>query len=135
MKWTLAFLLVFSHFFSLTKCVRQYHYGTPPVSILRADGGTRISGIQDREDKDIILGGILRVHKSDGSGKCGEIFLDKTLEHLEAVFFAIDLVNSDPHVLPNITLGYDIRDTCISENIALDESVDIVFSSAWSFRT
>ena len=44
-------------------------------------------------------------------------------------FFAIDLVNNDPHVLPNITLGYGIRDTCISENIALDESVDTVFSS------
>ena len=41
----------------------------------------------------------------------------------------IDLVNNDPHVLPNITLGYDIKDTCISENIALDESVDLVLSS------
>ena len=36
-------------------------------------------------------------------------FLDKTLEHLEAVLFAIYLVNNVPHVLPNITLGYDIR--------------------------
>ena len=43
--------------------------------------------------------------------------------------FVIDLVNNDPQVLPNITLGYDIRDTCINENIALDESVDLVLSS------
>ena len=48
---------------------------------------------------------------------------------MEDVFFAIDLVNNDPNILPNITLGYDIRDTCISENIALDESVDLVLSS------
>ena len=41
----------------------------------------------------------------------------------------IGLVNNDPQVLPNITLGYDIKDTCISENIALDESVDLVLSS------
>ena len=128
MTWTLIFLVVFSQFLLLNKCAAQYHYGTPG-SFLRADGGTRISGIQDRQDKDIILGVLLRVHKSDGIGKCGEIFLDKSLEHLEAVLFAIDLVNNDPHVLPNITLGYDIRDTCISENIALDESVDLVFSS------
>ena len=74
MKWTLAFLLVFSQFFSLTEGVPQNHYGIPPVSILRANGGTRISGIQDFEDKDIILGGLLRVHKNDCSGKCGEIF-------------------------------------------------------------
>ena len=129
MKWTIFSFVVFSQFLTFIECVTQYHYGTPPESILRADGGTRISGIQDYEDKDIILGGLLRVHTGDGSGKCGEIFLDKTLEHLEAVFFGIDLVNNDPHVLPNITLGYDIRDTCISENIALDESVDLVLSS------
>ena len=48
---------------------------------------------------------------------------------MEAVLFAIDLVNSDPNILPNITLGYDIRDTCISENIALDEAVDFVSPS------
>ena len=129
MKWTIFSFVLFSQFLTFTECVTQYHYGTPPESILRADGGTRISGIQDLEDKDIILGGLIRVHTGDGSGKCGEIFLDKALEHLEAVFFAIDLVNNNPHILPNITLGYDIRDTCISENIALDESVDLVLSS------
>ena len=97
------------------------------VSVLRADAGTRISGIQDLEDKYIVLGGLLRVHKHNGSGKC--VFLNKSLEYLEAILFAIELVNNDPHLLPNITLGYDIRDTCISESIALDESVDSVLSS------
>ena len=124
--------LIFLQFLLLTNCVAQYHYDTPPGSILRADGGTRISGIQDHEDKDLILGGLLRVHSNDpvsGGGKCGEIFTDQTLEHLEAVLFAIDLVNNDPQVLPNITLGYDIRDTCVSENIALDESIDFLLSS------
>ena len=129
MKWTLVFFFVFFQFFLLTESAVQYCYGTPSRSVLTKDGGTRISGIQDLEDKDIILGGLLRVHKSDGSGKCGDIFLDKSLENLEAVLFAIDLVNNDPSVLPNITLGYDIRDTCVSENIALDECVDFVFSS------
>ena len=57
------------------------------------------------------------------------VLLDKSLEYFEAILFAIDLVNNNPHLLPNITLGYDIRDTCISENIALDGSVDFVLSS------
>ena len=57
------------------------------------------------------------------------VLLDKSLEYLDAILFAIDLVNNDPHLLPNITLGYDIWDTCISENIALDGSVDFVLSS------
>ena len=129
MKWTLVFLVVFFRFLLPTKCTVQYCYGSPSASVLKADGGTRISGIQDLKDKDIILGGLLRVHKHDGIGKCGEIYVDKTMENLEAVLFAIDLVNNDPNILLNITLGYDIRDTCISENIALDESVDLVFSS------
>ena len=116
MKWNLVFHVVFFQFLLLTECTIQYHYDTP-VSVLRADGCARISGMQDLDDKDIILGGLLRVHKRNDSGKCGEIFLDKSLEHMEAVLFAIDLVNSDPHILSNITLGYDIRDTCISENI------------------
>ena len=132
MKWTSFSFVVFSQFLLFTECTTQYHYGTPPESILRADGGTRISGIQDREDKDIVIGGLLRVHSHDpasGGGKCGEILLHKSVENMEAMFYAIDLVNNDPHILPNITLGYDIRDTCISENIALDESVDLVLSS------
>ena len=126
MRWTLVFYVVFSQFLLLTHCAVQYHYGTN-VSVLRTDAGTRISGIQDLEDKDIVLGGLLRVHKHNGSGKCG--YLDKSLEYLEAILFAIDLVNNDPHLLPNITLGYDIKDTCISESIALDECVDSVLSS------
>ena len=130
MKRTLVFLFVFFQFLLLTKCAVQYHYGSPPESILEADGGTRISGIQDREDKDIILGGLLIAHPHDpvsSGGKCGEMFVDTSIENMEAMFFAIDLVNSDPYLLPNITLGYDVRDTCISENIALDESVDLLY--------
>ena len=129
MKWTPVFLVVFFQFPLISKCAVQHCYGTSLESVRRADGGTRISGIRNLKDKDIILGGLLRVHKSDGSGKCGDIFLDKTLENLEAALFAIDLINNDPNILPNITLGYDIRDTCKSENIALDECVDFVFSS------
>ena len=131
MKKTLVSLMLVQ-FLLLTNCAAQYHYNSPPGSILRDDGGTRISGIQDFEDKDIILGGLLRVHSNNpapGGGKCGKLLFDKALEHLEAVLFAIDLVNNDPHILPNIRLGYDIRDTCISENIALDESIDFLLSS------
>ena len=64
MKTTLVSLISFQ-FLLLTNCIVQYHYGTPPGYNLRADGGTRINGIQDLEDKDIILGRLLRVHSND----------------------------------------------------------------------
>uniref|UniRef100_A0A1X7V6P4 Receptor ligand binding region domain-containing protein n=1 Tax=Amphimedon queenslandica TaxID=400682 RepID=A0A1X7V6P4_AMPQE len=40
------------------------------------------------------------------------------------------MINRDPDLLPNITPGYNIRDTCQSEKIALNESVGLVFTIA-----
>ena len=110
----------------------QFQYSTPPESILTTDGGNRINGVQDRREKDIILGGLFTVHNdAEGSagGKCGNRVWGQGIELLEAMFYALDNINSDPHLLPNITLGYDIRDTCQSRNIALDESVSLVFTN------
>ena len=109
----------------------EYEYGALPA-ILRSDGGTRISGIQDRIDKDIVLGGLFTVYFSPGGtgvGTCGDVIWEDGMEMLEAMLFAIDSVNSDPTLLPNLTLGYDIRDTCKRENVAMDETIDIVLSS------
>ena len=39
-------------------------------------------------------------------------------------------INSDPDLLPNLTLGYDVRDTCYSQNIALDEALDILVAES-----
>ena len=108
----------------------QFQYNTPPESVLTTDGGNRINGVQDRRGKDIILGGLFTVHRdAEGSagGKCGSRVWGYGMDTLEAMFYALDSINSDPNLLPNITLGYDIRDTCQSDNIALDESVKLVF--------
>uniref|UniRef100_A0A1X7TGA1 Receptor ligand binding region domain-containing protein n=1 Tax=Amphimedon queenslandica TaxID=400682 RepID=A0A1X7TGA1_AMPQE len=102
----------------------QFQYDTPPESILTTDGGNRINGVQDQRGKDIILGGLFTVHRdAEGSAgaKCGNKVWGYGMDTLEAMFYALDSINSDPDLLPNITLGYDIRDTCQSDNIALDE--------------
>ena len=50
------------------------------------------------------------------SDKCGEI--SKQVAHAQAMIFAIDKINNDSNLLPNISLGYDIRDYCESNTKA-----------------
>ena len=132
MAWKqLAAFVSLAHFFILSSCAVHFHYRTRPETVLTADDGTRIRGFQDHSG-DIILGGLFPVHTSvpgsDG-GRCTDVIWDKAIETLEAMLYAIDDINSDPDLLPNIKLGYDIRDTCLSEKVGLDESVDMVLAN------
>ena len=68
------------------------------------------------------------VHEEDPDstgGWCEDIRRDLSVE---AMLFAIDSVNANETLLPNITLGFDIRDSCYSENIGLDEAIDVIIS-------
>ena len=119
-----------AHFFILACCAVQSNYHNRPETVLTADDG-RIRGLQDRTG-DIILGGLFAVHtfvpESD-HGICEDAVRDQGIQSLEAMLYTIDAINSDPDLLPNITLGYDIRDTCRSEKIGLDESVDMLLQA------
>ena len=127
----LTFLLPFSLLIQNEAVGIRHKYNATPV-VLRSDGGSRISGIQDRIGKDIVLGGLFTVYFNPGGtseGTCGNVIWEDGMDMLEAMLYAIDSVNSDPNLLPNLTLGYDIRDTCKRENVAMDETIDLVLSS------
>ena len=95
--------------------------------ILTAVNGLRISGIRNRTDKDFVLGGLFPIHTVNPSGGgCGDFRQQGGLERMEAMLFALDCINDHPTLLPNITLGFDIRDTCSVENIGLDEALDLI---------
>ena len=100
-----------------------------PSEVLYA--GNRIRGARNRTQKDFVLGGLFPIHASSGGGgACGKVRLERGLERMEAMLYSIDTINADNTLLPNITLGYDIRDTCSSENIGLDETVDLVITDS-----
>ena len=42
------------------------------------------------------------------------------------MLFAIDTINRDPNLLPNITLGAQIYDTCLSKTIAADRAKEFI---------
>ena len=105
---------------------RTYRYQEESEVIRSAD--ERIRGAASRADKDFVIGGLFPVHSEDAAsagGKCGGI---RSEQLMEAMLFALDTINADSQLLRGIKLGYDIRDTCYSENIGLDEALDLIIS-------
>nr|XP_029520647.1 metabotropic glutamate receptor 4-like [Oncorhynchus nerka] len=80
-----------------------------------------------RIDGDISLGGLFPVHARGNDGKaCGELKKEKGIHRLEAMLFALDRINNDHELLPNITLGARILDTCSRDTHALEQSLTFV---------
>ena len=105
-----------------------FNYGTPSDILNSTDG--RIRGARNREGKAFVLGGLFPIHSDEGGGRCGAVREERGLERMEAMLFAIDKINSDPTLLKDLQIGYDIRDTCNSENIGLDETIDLIITGS-----
>lgn len=80
---------------------------------------------------DVVLGGIFPMHEQV-SGKqdspCGAVKEEKGMQRLEAMLYALDEINRSPDLLPNITLGALIIDSCSSDTYALEQSMEFVRS-------
>ena len=78
------------------------------------------------KDGDVILGGLLNVHlRGDSENQCGELDVGG-LNRVFAMIFAIEQINNDSKLLPNISIGYDIRDYCEVSLKATRISYDLV---------
>lgn len=66
-----------------------------------------------RIEGDLVLGGLFPVHeKGAGMEECGRVNEDRGIQRLEAMLFAIDRINEDSALLPGVSLGVHILDTC-----------------------
>ncbi|XP_062609120.1 metabotropic glutamate receptor 4-like [Saccostrea cucullata] len=78
-------------------------------------------------DGNMIFGGLFPMHEKGQSGKdCGTIKKEKGIQRLEAMLFAIDKINADENLLPGITIGTHILDTCSSDTHALEQCMDFI---------
>lgn len=80
---------------------------------------------------DLVLGALFPVHHAPGpkqasSRTCGPIREQYGIQRVEAAFQTIDLINKNKHLLPNITLGIEIRDSCWYSPIALEQSIEFI---------
>ncbi|KAG8233698.1 hypothetical protein J437_LFUL013350 [Ladona fulva] len=83
---------------------------------------------------DIILGGIFPMHEAvasrttEAGGPCGAVKEEKGVQRLEAMLYAVDEINSDQDLLPGVSLGALILDSCSSDTYALEQSMEFVRS-------
>lgn len=78
---------------------------------------------------EILLGGLVPIHSKCSASsdcECGALHSRLGVQRLEAVLFAVDQINSNSKILPNITLGIQVYDTCSSETEALDKAVNFI---------
>lgn len=92
-----------------------------------------------RMDGDIIIGALFSVHHQPSAEKvaerkCGEVREQYGIQRVEAMFHTLDRINSDPNLLPNITLGCEIRDSCWHSSVALEQSIEFIRDSLISIR-
>ncbi|XP_077391774.1 metabotropic glutamate receptor 1-like isoform X2 [Festucalex cinctus] len=80
-----------------------------------------------------------RVHHQPSADKvadrqCGEVREQYGVQRVEAMFYTLDRINADPNLLPNITLGCEIRDSCWHSSVALEQSIEFIRDSLISIR-
>ena len=63
------------------------------------------------KDGDVIFGGLFPIHYSNTGDHCTELSTTG-LGYAEATMFTIEKINKNSSILPNVTIGYDLRDYC-----------------------
>ncbi|XP_072017195.1 metabotropic glutamate receptor 3-like [Amphiura filiformis] len=88
-----------------------------------------LSNVSYIKEGDINLGGLfpLRLYNFY-TQTCGNLRELGSLKRVEAMVYAIDRINADSTLLPNVTIGFEIRDTCSSTAITLGESLNFISS-------
>ncbi|CAN7988892.1 unnamed protein product, partial [Ixodes hexagonus] len=86
--------------------------------------------------EDFLIGALLPVHQPPhttdiASRACGNIWEGPGIQRLEAALHIIDEINARVDLLPNSTLGIQIRDTCWYPPIALEQASHFIKLSAW----
>lgn len=101
-----------------------------PSTIQYSEQDKRISAFING---DFIIGALFPLHHQPSSKKrpvgdirCGEIRELYGIQRVEVTFQTLDRINNDPNLLPNLTLGVEIRDECWYAPVALQQSIELI---------
>ena len=80
----------------------------------------------------VTLGALFPVRTLDVHGRCSVSNGLRTVQEIEAMLYALDKINADERLLPNITLGVKAFDTCGDRTSALNSAVkEFVLGNNW----
>lgn len=75
----------------------------------------------------ITLGGLFPVHLK-GAENCG-VFDANGFQRMEAMIYALQQINNDDNLLPGVTIGATLLDSCKHDTHALDQAMSFVTST------
>ncbi|CAL1533000.1 unnamed protein product, partial [Lymnaea stagnalis] len=76
---------------------------------------------------DVNIGGIISGLQYDKDGLCGDSsFIDSSFHFSESVVFAIEEINRNLSILPNVTLGFAILDDCMKETTSAIHAISFI---------
>ncbi|EDV21899.1 uncharacterized protein TRIADDRAFT_59571 [Trichoplax adhaerens] len=75
----------------------------------------------------IMITGLFSVHYNyDPFTRSCRYLNEQSVQWIQAMIYSIDQINNRSDILPNITLGYDIRDTCDSASLGILQAISLI---------
>jgi len=74
----------------------------------------------------LLLGGLMMVHERQDNTTCGPIMPQGGIQALETMLYTLDVLNRDPKMIPNVTIGAHILDDCDKDTYGLEMAVDFI---------
>ncbi|XP_067275403.1 extracellular calcium-sensing receptor-like [Pseudorasbora parva] len=110
-------------------------------STCRLQGRFKLNGMY--QDGDVIFGGLFQVHfftvfpdlsfKTEPEPPHCEKFDMESFQLAQTMAFAINEINKNPNLLPNITLGYHLYDNCVRLGMAFRAAISLASGTEESF--
>nr|XP_055030588.1 extracellular calcium-sensing receptor-like [Misgurnus anguillicaudatus] len=110
-------------------------------STCRLQGHFKLNGMY--QDGDLVIGGLFEVHfltvfpelsfRSEPQPPYCEQFDMASFQQAQTMAFALDEINKNPRLLPNITLGYYIYDNCVKLGVAFRAATALISGTQESF--
>ncbi|XP_048025419.1 extracellular calcium-sensing receptor-like isoform X2 [Megalobrama amblycephala] len=129
------------HIYLFLSCNYIYVAMMASSGICQLQGHFRLNGMY--QDGDLLIGGLFEVQYLKAFPKLSfrtepklphcELFYMTSFQQALTMVFAIDEINNNPHLLPNITLGYQIYDNCLRLGVAFRGATALVSGTEETF--